>query len=334
MSIFLKIYGDFSGQYVNNSKSSLFTMDTFARFVTKVQCLLSCSHGTLPFNYLRVPIFVGAPKFRFLQPLVDKVKLKLSSWKGKSLSMMGRIQLVNMVITGFLSYSFNIYKWLVSILKQVEQWNINFIWTCDIMKKDITTFNWAKIFSPLENDALKIINLLHENNAYLLKLSWNFSYSNKAWFLLLKAKVLKSKYRFIMVYSPLFGLRLNSFMTLFLNILIGLLVHAILLIFGVINVVQLLLYQSLQGYLMVLESQIQFLNSGLVVIGVFPCHYDICLIFLNISWLGRNMIFLIGFWKILGVSLLSQLKLFSWILEFPVVGVNSFGLHIYLLPKL
>jgi len=52
LSIFLKIYGDFSGQYVNNSKSSFFTMDTSARFVTKIQRLLSCSHGCLPFNYL------------------------------------------------------------------------------------------------------------------------------------------------------------------------------------------------------------------------------------------------------------------------------------------
>ena len=54
-------------------------MDTFPRFVTKVQRFLSCSHGVLPFNYLGVPIFVGAPKCQLLQPLADKVKLKLAS---------------------------------------------------------------------------------------------------------------------------------------------------------------------------------------------------------------------------------------------------------------
>jgi len=37
LSIFLKTYGDFSGQYVNNSNSSFFTMDNSARFVTKIQ---------------------------------------------------------------------------------------------------------------------------------------------------------------------------------------------------------------------------------------------------------------------------------------------------------
>jgi len=107
LSIFL---GDFFGQYVNNSKSSFSTMDNFARFVTKIQRILSYSHGCLPFTYLGVPIFVGAQKCRFLQPLADKGKLKLASWKGKSLSMMSQIQLVNTMITGFLAYSFNMYK--------------------------------------------------------------------------------------------------------------------------------------------------------------------------------------------------------------------------------
>ena len=36
LSIFLKTYSDFLGQYVNNSKSSFFTMDNSARFVTKI----------------------------------------------------------------------------------------------------------------------------------------------------------------------------------------------------------------------------------------------------------------------------------------------------------
>ena len=52
LSISLKTYGDFSGQYVNNSKSIFFTMDNFARFVTKIQRILSCKHGCLPSNYL------------------------------------------------------------------------------------------------------------------------------------------------------------------------------------------------------------------------------------------------------------------------------------------
>jgi len=51
------------------------------------------------------------------------------------------------------------------------KWCRNFIWTGDILKKGITTVNWAKICSPIENGGLKIINLHLENNAYFLKLA-------------------------------------------------------------------------------------------------------------------------------------------------------------------
>jgi len=56
LSIFLKTYDDFSGQYVNNSKISFFTMDNYARFVTRIQHILSCNHGCFPFTYLGVLI--------------------------------------------------------------------------------------------------------------------------------------------------------------------------------------------------------------------------------------------------------------------------------------
>jgi len=63
---------------------------------------------------------------------------------------MCQTQLVNIVVIGFLDYSYNVYKWSAYIFKQVEQWSKNFIWTGDIMKKGMSTVNWA-ISSPFEN---------------------------------------------------------------------------------------------------------------------------------------------------------------------------------------
>jgi len=217
-------------------------MDNFARFITKIQCILSFSHGCLPFTYLGVPIFVGAAKGRILQLLAYKVKLKLAFWKGKSLRMMGQIQLVNTVIMGLLAYSFHLYKWLVSLLKQVEQWCRYFIWTGDIMKKGIATVNWVTLCSPFENGGLKIINLNHENNAYLLKLAWNFAYSNRPWSLVLKARFLNQNTSLEwFIDSHLFGLELSNFILLDLIILLGLSIQVLLLIYGMINGVLLLL---------------------------------------------------------------------------------------------
>jgi len=135
----------------------------------------------------------------------------------------------------------------------------------DILKKDIATVNWAKHCSPLKNGNLKIINLHHENNAYLLKFAWNFAYSNKLWSLLLKARVLKSKYKLRVVYrSSFIWYGIKQFYETILDHTYWNVGTSTVINFGIINGVLLLLYQILQDYLMVIVFRIQSFNFGLV----------------------------------------------------------------------
>jgi hypothetical protein len=76
-----------SGQVVNNSKSTIFSGSiTQGRLAIIVQ-LFNFNLGSLPFNYLGVPIFKGKPKTCHLQPIADKITLKLSAWKASLLSI-------------------------------------------------------------------------------------------------------------------------------------------------------------------------------------------------------------------------------------------------------
>ena len=95
---------------MNAPKSLFFIVDNSITFNGRIKSVIGCNSGSISFKYLGVPTFVGAPKFRYLQPLVDKVKSKLASWKGKVLSMMRMVHLVNLVIFGFMAYNFQIYK--------------------------------------------------------------------------------------------------------------------------------------------------------------------------------------------------------------------------------
>jgi hypothetical protein len=65
--------------------------------------LLNFKLGSLPFNYLGVPIFKGKPKASQLQPIADKINLKLSAWKASLLSIDGRVQLIKSVIQSMLT---------------------------------------------------------------------------------------------------------------------------------------------------------------------------------------------------------------------------------------
>jgi len=78
---------------------------------------------------------------QFFQPLADKVKSKLASWKGKCLSMIGHVQIVNSVIFDIMSYNLHIYKWPINLLKEVNKWVRNFIWTNDVLKTGLVTIS-------------------------------------------------------------------------------------------------------------------------------------------------------------------------------------------------
>ncbi|MCI48466.1 RNA-directed DNA polymerase (Reverse transcriptase), partial [Trifolium medium] len=69
----------------------------------------------------------GRPRVAYLQPVADKVKAKLATWKASLLPIAGRIQLVKSVIQSMLVYSISIYARPVSLLRDVERWIKNFI---------------------------------------------------------------------------------------------------------------------------------------------------------------------------------------------------------------
>jgi len=69
--------------------------------------------------------------------MIDKIKLKLASWKGTLLLVMGHLLLVKLVIQGLLLYSFKVYPWPMSFIKSIDYWICNFIWSGDIYHKKL-----------------------------------------------------------------------------------------------------------------------------------------------------------------------------------------------------
>jgi len=72
--------------------------------------LIGFNKGSLPFSYLRVPIFKGKPKKSHLQPIADKIKSKLGAWKASLLSIAGRVILVKPVIQGTMMHTISLYS--------------------------------------------------------------------------------------------------------------------------------------------------------------------------------------------------------------------------------
>ena len=77
--------------------------------------------GSLPFIYLGVPLFIGTPKRRWLQCIVDKILSNFDKWKGHTLSIAGHLALINSVIHGSFLHSFMVYKWPILMIRKLKK---------------------------------------------------------------------------------------------------------------------------------------------------------------------------------------------------------------------
>ncbi|CAN6546588.1 unnamed protein product [Malus baccata var. baccata] len=133
---FFDRYSRASGQFINKAKSTFYLGSTSRNRKAVVESYLGFKEGKAPFVYLGVPIFCGKPKRSHLQALADKAKAKLTGWKGKLLSMAGRVQLTQSVFQSMLLHSFSVYKWPSSLLRSLSRCARNFIWSGDVTSKN------------------------------------------------------------------------------------------------------------------------------------------------------------------------------------------------------
>lgn len=156
MSLFSR-YGEISGQKVNSSKSKFYVdSHVSSRRQGILRNILDFGLGSMPFFYLGIPIFKGKPRRLHLMPFADRIRLKVASWKAALLTITGRIQLVRSIISSMLIYSFMVYAWPVCLIKLVDQWVRNFIWSGCVDKRKVATMAWHKVCKPLEQGGFGI----------------------------------------------------------------------------------------------------------------------------------------------------------------------------------
>lgn len=134
--------------------------------------------GYIPFQYLGCPIFQGKPKCIYFQPIVDRIKVKLATWKGVLLTIMGRVQLVKSIVHSMLVYSFHIYRWPIRFVTMLDQWIKKFVWSGDIFTRKIYTVSWKQICLPWESGGLDLKSTRSTNSTLLLHLSWKLFTQN------------------------------------------------------------------------------------------------------------------------------------------------------------
>lgn len=75
----------------------------------------------LPITYLGIPLHWKKLTFNDWLPLVHKIEKKIDSWKGKLLSIGGRLTLIKSVLSAIPLYWLSIFKMPSKVRKRIEQ---------------------------------------------------------------------------------------------------------------------------------------------------------------------------------------------------------------------
>lgn len=189
MSLF-RSYGEASAQILSLGNCKFYTGSMTQKRIQSIGKLLSFSAGHLPFTSLGVPMpfFKGRPKTSHLQSIAEKIKAKLAAWKGSLLSLMGKVQLVKSIIHGMFVYSLHVYAWPSSLLKSIDRWIRNFIWSANMLTKNLCIVAWKKLCCSYEEGGLNIRSIKSINEAAMLKLAYDLTTSDKHWARLIRAR--------------------------------------------------------------------------------------------------------------------------------------------------
>jgi hypothetical protein len=91
----------------------------------------------------------------------------LSSWKGKLLSVGGRLTLINSVLSSLPMYMMSFFSIPRGVLKKLDFFRSHFFWQGDENKRKYRRAKWSILCQPKEQGGLEIHDL-HLKNVALL----------------------------------------------------------------------------------------------------------------------------------------------------------------------
>jgi len=147
-------YGKASGSKVNFNKSEIFCMGKETPFKS-LQCDLN--FGDLGHTKV-LGLFIGTDKFECehnnWRQRVDKCKIILNTWRTRSLTVKGKVLVINSLIISKLIYVLNLSHLPNWVIDEMKTASVNFIWSGTKPK-----IKYTVLISPISSGGLGLIDL-------------------------------------------------------------------------------------------------------------------------------------------------------------------------------
>ncbi|GKE09799.1 hypothetical protein Tco_1413350, partial [Tanacetum coccineum] len=109
-----------SGLVPSLPKSTAFFCNVLNHIKLSILQVLPFEEGKLPVKYLGVLLVFSRLRIRDSNKLVDRVQLRIQDWKNKSLSIAGRLQLIQSVLGSMHIYWASVFMLPTNVLHNIE----------------------------------------------------------------------------------------------------------------------------------------------------------------------------------------------------------------------
>ncbi len=161
-----------SGLKINFHKSRLAGINVQSSAVSCYTKTLNCSQMGIPFKYLGLEVGGNPRTKQFWEPVINKLKGRLSVWKGRFLSMAGRICLIKSVLTGVPLYYLSLFKAPLAVCKRITSIQRRFLWGWGKANKPIFWVSWKDVCKSKAEGGLGCRDISMLNYALLAKWRW------------------------------------------------------------------------------------------------------------------------------------------------------------------
>ncbi|CAA7055588.1 unnamed protein product [Microthlaspi erraticum] len=168
----LKEFEKVSGLALSLRKTSLFIDGDNRQYSLDLATKFGLTNGALPVRYLGLPLLPRKLTLHDCQPLLDRVKSRISSWITKPLSFGGRLQLIKSVLSGMVNFWASIFPLPKSCTEKIEKMLNAFLWNGFSDSARGAKVSWETVCSPKKSGGLGLRKLTKTNQVFGLKLIW------------------------------------------------------------------------------------------------------------------------------------------------------------------
>ncbi|CAL5186225.1 unnamed protein product [Lathyrus oleraceus] len=176
-----------SGVCINLKKSKLYGVHVEDFILESASSFLACKLEKIPFTFLGIPIGGNHRRRIFWSMMMAKLKKRLSGWRGKHLSLGGKVTLLNSVLNNVPIFLLSFFKAPKCVLEEIIKIQRNFLWGDGGGSRKMCWVSWDKICLRTEEGGLGVKNVEWFNLALMSKWGWRFLNDKHAiWFKLLQ----------------------------------------------------------------------------------------------------------------------------------------------------